>query len=150
VDECKTSVSHSPTPLSFEDLADRSPSLIETHNKTAIVFGSFTITFGGWWAWNAFLSGVYSNNVSPYDVKGGFSGTFGKDPIWWLTFVVVIAILVVMELSMKAVMKALSDVECRTCWKGKSVGDLEEWQEIEKQVNFRKRVSQESKDLDGE
>ncbi|KAI1815467.1 P-type ATPase [Poronia punctata] len=55
----------------------------ETHYKTAIVIASFGITVSGWWAWQAFLSGVYSQQPSPYAGRGSFVNTFGRDPLWW-------------------------------------------------------------------
>ncbi|EMD01157.1 hypothetical protein BAUCODRAFT_100923 [Baudoinia panamericana UAMH 10762] len=81
--------------------------LVDTHYKSAIVFVSFIITSGGWWAWNGFMSGVYSDNISPYDVKGGFSGTFGRDPNWWLTLIIVLAALTGMDVTYKAVQQNL-------------------------------------------
>ena len=76
--------------------------MIETHHKTVFVYASFIITVAGWWAWNAFLSGVYSSNISPYDVKGGFTHGFGVDPNWWATFALALIILIVLEVAGKA------------------------------------------------
>ena len=118
---------------------------METHNKTRIVLGSFSITFAGWWAWNAFLSGAYSDNISPYDVKGGFSETFGKDPRWWLVLIVAIAILVVLELVLKGLKKELVRLEVWPLW-GRRDGarmwerELELWQEMEKDPVLMKRL----------
>ncbi len=68
---------------------------------------SFFITVAGWWAWNAFLSGVYAPTPSPYDVKHGFLSGFGTDHIWWLTMLFVLGFLAVMELGYKAVKRNL-------------------------------------------
>ncbi|KAM3415721.1 Phospholipid-transporting ATPase [Cercospora zeina] len=46
--------------------------VVEAHYKTLIVAASFFVTVGGWWAWNGFMSAVYANNISPFNVKGGF------------------------------------------------------------------------------
>ncbi|KAF2763873.1 phospholipid-translocating P-type ATPase [Teratosphaeria nubilosa] len=79
--------------------------ILETHCKTIIIGVAFTITVGGWWAWNGFMSGVYGSNLSPYDVKGGFSSTFGNDANWWASFFMAFGILLVME----SVYKSLKD-----------------------------------------
>ncbi|KAK5110047.1 hypothetical protein LTR62_006291 [Meristemomyces frigidus] len=76
--------------------------VLETHYKTRIVAVSFCVTVGGWFAWNGFMSGVYSDNLSPYDVKGGFSSTFGNDPAWWATLVLALAILAVVDIGYKS------------------------------------------------
>ena len=76
--------------------------LLETHNQTLIVYFSFGITFGGWWAWNAFLAGVYTSNLSPFDVRHGFIQGFGRDVNWWATFTLVLMLLIVLEIAMKA------------------------------------------------
>lgn len=72
--------------------------ILETQYKTLIVGISFLITVGGWWAWNGFMSGIYSSNLSPYDVKSGFSSTFGNDLNWWLALILAFSILATMEL----------------------------------------------------
>lgn len=76
--------------------------LLETHCKTVIVYGAFAITFGGWWAWNAFLAAAYSSNLSPFDVKYGFTHGFGRDPVWWATFALALGIPLIAELTYKA------------------------------------------------
>ncbi|CRG92642.1 hypothetical protein PISL3812_09705 [Talaromyces islandicus] len=81
--------------------------LLETHRKTVIVYAAFLITFLGWWAWNAFLSGTYSSNLTPFDVKNGFLHGFGADLAWWATFVLVLTALVVVEVSYKAGLRYL-------------------------------------------
>jgi phospholipid-translocating ATPase len=68
---------------------------------------SFFVTVSGWFAWNAFLSGVYARAPSPYSVRDGFTTTFGPDPVWWATLVVVLAVLALMELTFKTVKRNL-------------------------------------------
>jgi len=84
-------------------MANLIDSILETHYKTIIVGVSFVITTGGWWAWNGFMSSVYSDNLSPYDVRYGFSNTFGNDLNWWLTLIIAFSILAGMELTFKSV-----------------------------------------------
>ncbi|KAK4541733.1 hypothetical protein LTR36_007442 [Oleoguttula mirabilis] len=81
--------------------------VLETHYKTIIVGISFLVTVAGWWAWNLLMSGIYSANLSPYDVKYGFTKTFGNDPNWWFALIIVFAILLVMETMYKSLKRYL-------------------------------------------
>ncbi|KAL1870202.1 drs2 neo1 protein [Diaporthe australafricana] len=82
--------------------------IVETHFKSFLVLGSFFITVGGWWLWQAFLAGVYTLQPSPYNVRGGFFGTFGKDPGWWVTLILVLIVLFILELGFKMAKRTLT------------------------------------------
>ncbi|KAK0845248.1 drs2 neo1 protein [Friedmanniomyces endolithicus] len=120
--------------------------VLETHYKTVIVGISFLITVGGWWAWQGFLSHAYSTNISPYDVKGGFTSTFGNDPNWWLTLIVVLAVLTVMELGYKSIKQSLLVAGLWPVWRlfgGRARRDADEldvglWQAMEKEPEMRR------------
>ncbi|KAI1505286.1 P-type ATPase [Biscogniauxia marginata] len=122
--------------------------IIETHHKTAIVMGAFGITVAGWWAWNAFLAGIYAPQPSPYSVRGGFTNTFGKDPIWWLTLIVVVLVLISVEYAYKAVKRNLvvAGLWKWPPWKSRDNSDhleewnVEVWQELEKDPVMRERL----------
>ncbi|KAI6086144.1 phospholipid-translocating P-type ATPase [Hypoxylon rubiginosum] len=124
--------------------------IIELHHKTAVVLGAFGITIAGWFAWNAFLAGIYSPQPSPYPARGAFIDTFGKDPLWWLTLIVVVVALISIEISYKAA-KRMMVIAGYWKWppwtKGKSTDDdsleelgLEVWQELEKNPVIRERL----------
>ncbi|KAK1053606.1 drs2 neo1 protein [Friedmanniomyces endolithicus] len=121
--------------------------VLETHYKTVIVGISFLITVGGWWAWQGFLSHAYSTNISPYDVKGGFTSTFGNDPNWWLTLIVVLAVLTVMELGYKSIKQSLLVAGLWPVWRlfgGRARRDADGldvglWQAMEKEPGMRER-----------
>jgi phospholipid-translocating ATPase len=106
---------------------------------------SFLITVSGWWAWNAFLGGVYSDNLSPYDIKGGFSNGFGKDPNWWLVLLLTLAILTTIEVALKAVRRKLAIAGMWPLWKlrrrslasNEKELDVELWQEMERNHRIR-------------
>jgi len=145
-------------------LADGRRSILETHHKTSVVLASFLITVAGWWAWNAFLSGVYAPAPSPYDVRGGFASGFGADPAWWLTLLLVLTVLVVAELGYKAVKRSLvvaglwkyrwqwlawwrreKPARCGRPAEGDGLDDPEEWglelwQEMERDPVVRERL----------
>lgn len=125
--------------------------VLETHYKTLIAAVSFTITVGGWWAWNGFMAGIYSDNLSPYDVKYGFTKTFGNDWNWWLTLILAFAIMAVMELMYKSVKQRLAAAGMWPIWQWRSRGrmpagtnaedlDLSVWQEMEKDPLVMERL----------
>ncbi|KAI1194596.1 hypothetical protein F5X97DRAFT_310732 [Nemania serpens] len=75
--------------------------IMETHYKMAIVIGSFGITVAGWWAWQAFLSGIYPLQPSPYAGRGAFVNTFGKDTLWWSLLIGVLLVLIGLDITLK-------------------------------------------------
>ncbi|EMR66572.1 putative phospholipid-transporting atpase 1 protein [Eutypa lata UCREL1] len=81
--------------------------IIETHHKTSVVMGAFLITIAGWFAWQAFLDGSYARQPSPYAARDGFTVTFGRDPLWWLTALAIVFVLIVIETSYKAIKRRL-------------------------------------------
>ncbi|KAK5125408.1 hypothetical protein LTR85_000517 [Meristemomyces frigidus] len=125
--------------------------ILETHHKTLIVGISFLVTVTGWWAWNLLMSGIYSDNLSPYDVKYGFTKTFGNDLNWWLALIITFAILLVMEMTYKSLKGYLTaaGVWPLSGWRsraraihGRNVEELDVglWQEMEKDPDVRARL----------
>ncbi|CAJ2513049.1 Uu.00g011680.m01.CDS01 [Anthostomella pinea] len=124
--------------------------IVETHHKTAIMLGAFSITFAGWWAWNGFLEGAYSPQPSPYDARGGFANTFGKDPVWWLTLIIIVLVLISIEFACKAAKRQLilAGLWRWPPWKREDLDEnlenwsRELWQELEKDPVVRERLRQ--------
>lgn len=135
--------------------------IIETHYKSPVVLLSFLITVGGWWAWQAFLAGIYAPQASPYDVRSSFFDAFGKDLAWWLTLIIILLVLFVLDLGFKMAKRTLTILglwkwgrgwfmqvrrwrkEGREDWLD---GHLEEydlglWQEMEKDRKVRGRLA---------
>lgn len=81
--------------------------IIETHHKNWVILGSFIVTAAGWWVWQAFLSGVYAPPPSPYAVRGSLTEGFGRDLSWWLSLIVILAALVVVETAYKSLKRQL-------------------------------------------
>lgn len=77
--------------------------ILELHNKTIVTFIGFFISVAGWFLWNLFLSAIYTPRPSPYAVRDAFLETFGRDPVWWLTIIMVLAMLILLELMITAV-----------------------------------------------
>ena len=62
----------------------------ELHNKTYTSVIAIFVSVGGWFLWMVILSITYHNNVI-YDVRDGFLDRFGRNLLWWLTLVLVLA-----------------------------------------------------------
>ncbi|KAF3767296.1 hypothetical protein M406DRAFT_89812 [Cryphonectria parasitica EP155] len=131
--------------------------IIETHYKSAVVLTSFSITVAGWWIWQVFLSGIYAKAPSPYDVRSGFFDTFGRDPGWWLTLIVVLTLLFVLEMGFKMAKRTMVILglwkwgrgwwkrwhKHNTNWMEEHLEDwdLGLWQEMEQDDNVKKRLA---------
>ncbi|PIB02625.1 putative phospholipid-transporting ATPase DNF3 [Cercospora beticola] len=134
--------------------------VVEAHYKTLIVAVSFFVTVGGWWAWNGFMSAVYGNNISPYNVKGGFQYVFGQDPMWWLTLLLAFGVLCTMEWVYAAAKRNLVLARCWPPWKftkwhrnrnGNAEDlELELWQEMEQDPAIRAKLERMARNEDDE
>lgn len=76
--------------------------VLELHNKNVVTFIGFFISVAGWFLWNLFLSAIYTKTPGPYAVRGDFIHNFGKTLTWWLTLLMVLAMVVVFELAVTA------------------------------------------------
>ncbi|KAK8044321.1 P-type ATPase [Apiospora rasikravindrae] len=122
--------------------------IIETHSKTKVILIGFAITIIGWWVWCALLGGIYNPGVSPYAVRGGFTRSFGGDGIWWLTLIIVVALLMTVELVYRAVKRnmILARLWRWPPWKrsetDKSLEEfhLEMWQELEQDPVIQEKL----------
>lgn len=112
----------------------------------------------GWWAWQAFLSGVYAPQPSPYPARNGFVSTFGTDPVWWVTLIVVVTVLISVEMAYKVMKRNLvvAGMWKWPPWKPRSADDsleewgLEVWQELEQDPVMRERLRRAAMEEDEE
>lgn len=77
--------------------------ILELHNKTLVTFVGCIISIAGWFLWNLFLSAIYKRVSGPYAVRDAFTDNFGRNMVWWLTVVVVLAMLTLLEMVVTAV-----------------------------------------------
>ena len=101
----------------------------ELHNKTYTCVISIFLSVGGWFLWMIILSSTYQNNVI-YDVREGFLERFGRDTLWWLTLILVLAACWILEIGVKAAQRSWfpSDADC--------------FRELEKDPAIKKRFEQ--------
>lgn len=121
--------------------------ILETHYKSSIVMGSFFLTTLGWFAWSAFLDGVFAKTPSgTYSIRDSFTGLYGVDGAWWATIFIVLGFLGMFETVVRLIKRNLIVAGYWTWppWKGRKLNccleelDLEVWQEMEQDpVMFR-------------
>jgi hypothetical protein len=77
--------------------------VLELHNKTVISFMGLLMSLTGWFLWNIFLSAIYAQKPGPYLVRGAFLHNFGRNPVWWVTGIMVLSVLVAYELGVASI-----------------------------------------------
>lgn len=97
------------------------------------------------------MSGIYMNNLSPFDVRGGFSKTFGTEWHWWLTLIVTFSVLSTMEMVYGACKRNLIAARMWPPWKytkrhrnrdpNAEDMELELWQEMERDPVIRAKLA---------
>ncbi|KHN99959.1 P-type ATPase [Metarhizium album ARSEF 1941] len=132
--------------------------IFETHYKSTIVMCSFFITTCGWFAWLAFLDGVYAPGPEgPYLIRHTFTRAFGNDAVWWATAFVVLAFLGLMELVGKTIKRNMlaAGMWHWPPWKMHRLSDnaeewdLQVWQEMEQDPKVRERLRRLANDEEG-
>ncbi|PSK42933.1 hypothetical protein B9Z65_6887 [Elsinoe australis] len=102
---------------------------IEIHNKSVMALVANVASIGGWFLWNIILAGVYQDNRQ-YFVKGGFTGRFGRNPLWWATLGLAVAAVLLFELAVRSVKAAYFPT------------DTETFQVLERDLGVRKRFEE--------
>lgn len=111
--------------------------------------GAFLVTTSGWFAWLAFLDGVYAPGPDgPYSIRRSFTGQFGRDAAWWATAFGVVALLGLLELAGKAGKRQMLVAGAWRWppWEARRPsGNVEEWdvalwQELEQDAGVRERL----------
>lgn len=90
---------------------------IETHNKSIMAAIAIFCSVGGWFLWNIILAGTYAKN-GMYNVKDGFFDRFGRNALWWLTLILIVASALLLEMGLASLRAAFlpSDVDLFQCF----------------------------------
>lgn len=107
---------------------------IELHNKSVAAAIAIFLSVGGWWLWNLILSCVYAFNPV-YNVNHAFLDRFGRNLLWWITLLLTISVVCLVELFIKTVEAAL--------WPS----DVDVFQGFEQDRDVRKRFEEAAADL---
>ena len=75
--------------------------LLEMHTISVANAVACGLSIGGWVLWNLIMAQIYKANTE-YDVRGGFTTRFGREPSWWLTLVFAVACVWMLEVGVRA------------------------------------------------
>ncbi|EXJ56108.1 hypothetical protein A1O7_09039 [Cladophialophora yegresii CBS 114405] len=107
---------------------------IELHNKSLPAAIAIFLSVAGWWLWNLILSCIYP--FSPiYNVNHAFLDRFGRNPLWWVTLILTVAAVCLVEFTIKTVKV--------TVWPS----DVDVFQGFEQDREVRKRFEEASAEL---
>lgn len=104
--------------------------VFELHNKSIMAGLAIFLSLGGWWLWNLMLSEIGDSSNNIYFVRGGLMHTFGRNPLWWLTLILIVLTVSVFEVCMKAVKTTLFP------------NDVEIFQVYERDIDVKKRFEE--------
>ncbi len=107
---------------------------IELHNKSVTAAIAIFLSIGGWWLWNLVLSCIYQDNRI-YSVKRAFLDRFGRNLLWWVTLILTVAAVCLVEMTIKTVKAAF--------WPS----DVDAFQGLEQDREVRKRFEEAAADL---
>lgn len=99
----------------------------DLHNKSITCAIAMFLSIGGWCLWNLILSALYPTNVI-YNVQDGLLHRFGRNALWWLILILIVAICWGFEIAVKS---------CRIAF---APNDVDIFQELEKDKEIRKRL----------
>lgn len=79
--------------------------VVELHHKTRVVLWSILGSIAGVWAYALVVAAISGPSAGPYSVRGGLLGTFGRDPAWWSSAILVLGALILMEMASGALLQ---------------------------------------------
>ncbi|KAK1760402.1 putative phospholipid-transporting ATPase DNF3 [Echria macrotheca] len=81
--------------------------VMEVRCRTVIIFTGLFLSLAGWFLWNILLAELYKHTPGPYVIRDGFTKGFGRSSMWWLVSILVLSMLVVLELGVTALRRAI-------------------------------------------
>ena len=107
---------------------------IELHNKSVAAAIAIFLSLGGWWFFNLVLSCIYPFNPI-YNVNHAFLDRFGRNLLWWITLILSVAVVCLVEVTIKTIHTALRP------------SDVDIFQGFEQDREVRKRFEEAAADL---
>lgn len=109
--------------------------VFELHNKSVMAAVAIFLSVGGWWLWNLILSSIYDPSNDTYNVRGGLVHRFGRNPLWWLTLILIVLSVSILEITLKTI---------KTIY---FPNDVETFQVYERDIEIKKRFEESAADL---
>jgi len=103
---------------------------IELHNKSSTAVSAMFLSVGGWWLWNLILSSAYPETSPIYNVNGALLHRFGRNLLWWITLMLVVLAVCVLEFSIKAISVTMFP------------SDVDVFQRLEQDPDVRRRLEE--------
>jgi phospholipid-translocating ATPase len=108
---------------------------IELHNKSVAAAIAIFLSVGGWWLWNLLLSVLYPDTNPIYNVNRALLDRFGRNLLWWITLLLIVLAVCVLEFSIKAISATMFP------------SDVDIFQGLEQDREVRKRFEEAAADL---
>ena len=106
---------------------------IEVHNKSIIALLGIVIPIGGWFLWDIILASIYGTNTT-YTVKDSFFLAFGRNLLWWLVLIMIVASTILFEITTSALRATIMPT------------DVDVFQALEQDLEVKKRFEEASAD----
>lgn len=104
------------------------------HNKTFITAIGWFVSVGGWFVWTLAMAGGVIPNATKYRLQypviSNFLDHYGADLLWWMSLILILASVVLFELAVSSLRKAL--------WPT----DTDVFQELQKDPIIRRRFEE--------
>ncbi|OCK80446.1 phospholipid-translocating P-type ATPase [Lepidopterella palustris CBS 459.81] len=104
--------------------------LIEMHNKSIVVCIALFCSIGGWFLWNILLDVLYKKNSPIYHVRDAFFSSFGRNALWWLTLILIVSSVIILELGVGSLRAAFF------------TSDVDTFQELERDPAIKRRFEE--------
>ncbi|KAM3422882.1 Phospholipid-transporting ATPase [Cercospora zeina] len=105
--------------------------VIEQRYKSIMAVLAVFLSVGGWFLWNLILGAVYAPSLK-YSVRDGIFSRFGREGMWWLSLIISVVAVSIMEVGIRAVKCAFLPT------------DVETFQTLEEDLGVRKRFEEAS------
>jgi len=104
--------------------------LIELHNKSMAAVAGILLSVGGVFLWNILLAAMYPKAAPIYFVKHAWFLGFGRNPVWWMTLMLIVVCVVALELAVSSLRAAYF------------TRDVDIFQELERDPNIKARFEE--------
>jgi phospholipid-translocating ATPase len=96
------------------------------HNKSLVALGAILLSLGAVFLWNIILAAIYPND-KVYHVRHAYFVGFGRNPLWWLSLILIVLSVAVFEFGVASVRAAYFTT------------DIDVFQQLEREPGLRSR-----------